>query len=192
MNGRWLLIWAMTVGFGVLLLWQVSEAVGGSAPLDETHPALAAADPMPGGQVVLRLASAEAGHNIVLVRIEDAHGSPMPGVTKVTVFPEMLGHDMGTVTAAFETTRTGPGEFRADTNALEMFGTWVLRVAQYGDFGERINTFTLQLAPTRQQIVLFAGAPLTVLAAAIVALVIVSRRYGAPPPEIPVEVAPQL
>lgn len=170
------LVWGAAAALTGLFLWQAGTALADPVLLDETHPAYVLQQRMDGSTVTLKVASAQAGPNILRVRVEQ-NGRPDPTVQQVALYPTMPGHEMLLLAGAIPTERMPDGEFRADTGTFEMFGTWDLVVgAQRAPESTATATFALQLAPTRPQIALFAGVPLTLLVLGLATLIVMWRR----------------
>lgn len=179
---RAIVLWLTVVGLAVLLAAQVAGQVLPSRGGTEGDPAYRLTEPAQNGSLVLEVASGETGPNVLRVVALDSTGRPLPGVQQVTVFPEMIGHEMGAVSTAIQTSAAPDGRgYRAETNAFEMFGTWSLTVTASGPDIERTTRFQVQIAPTRPQLVLFAGIPLGILTAALLTLLLMWRRVSAAP-----------
>jgi len=170
------LIWGVGMLLAGILAWQVVSAAFVAPVLDEERPAIAVQQTAGDLTVTLRIVSAESGPNVLLAAIDGPDGRPAGAVTAVTLFPEMPGHDMAIALRAVPMERTGDGRFRAETPALDMFGVWNLSLAVVRPAGETTVSFQAQLAPTRPQVVLFAGLPLLALAVAMAGVLLLWRR----------------
>jgi len=170
------LVWSTTAALTGLLLWQAGTALAESLALDEAHPAYVLQQQADGRAITLKVASPQSGPNILRVRIEDG-GAIDPAVQQVVLYPNMPGHEMLLLAGSVTAERTPEGEFRADTGVFEMFGTWDLVVEVQRSTGAPATaSFAFQLAPSRPQMALFAGVPLTLLVLGLVAVIVMWRK----------------
>lgn len=181
---RWL-TWSAAAALTTLFVWQAGTALAEPSLIDEAHPAYVLQERTGASTVTLKVGSPQSGANVIRVRVE-TDGAIDPTVKQVTLFPNMPGHDMLLLAASVPTTQTSEGEFRADTGVFEMFGSWDLVVDVDHGVAQRTATFHFPLAPSRPQIALFAGLPLTLLALGLIAVIVMWRRSaGAPEPATP-------
>lgn len=170
-----LLVLAVGAALLGLLAWQVASALAEPLVLDESRPAIVQQRRSDGLLLTLALVSAQAGPNVVRVQVAGRNGGAVP-VERLTLYPTMPGHDMLLLSPTVETERTPTGDFRAETAAFEMFGTWDITVEAAGPAGTETTTFQVQIAPSKPQVVLFAGVPLALLGLGLAAVIVVWRR----------------
>ncbi|MSQ10907.1 MAG: hypothetical protein EXR52_07905 [Dehalococcoidia bacterium] len=181
---RWL-TWSAAAALTALFVWQAGTALAEPSLIDEAHPAYVLQERAGASTVTLKVGSPQSGANVLRVRVETG-GAIDPTVDQVRLYPNMPGHDMLLLAASVPTTRTAEGEFRADTGVFEMFGTWDLVVEMNSGVTQRTAAFHFPLAPSRPQIALFAGVPLTLLALGLIAVIVMWRQSaGAPEPSTP-------